>query len=105
MEEYSLDIAAHIWYYNYGRDTQSCVRKLTFIVFRRIYRQSGRRKELYMSWFAEEWKNFTNIQAIPATGVNEAAAEKSEVKKIMIDGTVYIEAKDMRYNLNGQKVK
>ncbi len=54
---------------------------------------------------AEEWKNFTNIQAIPATGVNEAAAEKSEVKKIMIDGTVYIEAKDMRYNLNGQKVK
>ena len=54
---------------------------------------------------ADEWKKFTNIQAIPATGVKETAAEKSEVKKIMIDGTVYIEAKDMRYNLNGQKVK
>ena len=54
---------------------------------------------------AKEWKKFTNIQAIPATGVNEAAAEKREVKKIMIDGAVYIEAEGVRYNLNGQKVK
>ena len=54
---------------------------------------------------ADEWKRFTNIQAIPNVGVKEATAEKREVKKIMIDGAVYIEAEGVRYNLNGQKVK
>jgi hypothetical protein len=54
---------------------------------------------------ATEWKKFTNIQAIPNVGVKEATAEKREVKKIMIDGAVYIEAEGVRYNLNGQKVK
>ena len=53
----------------------------------------------------DEWKKFTNIQAIPNVGVKEATAEKSEVKKIMIDSAVYIEAEGVRYNLNGQKVK
>ena len=54
---------------------------------------------------AKEWKKFTNIQAIPATGVNKATAEKRKMKKIMIDGAVYIEAEGVRYNLNEQKVK
>ena len=54
---------------------------------------------------ANEWKKFTNIESIPSTGVNEATAEKSEMKKIMIGGTVYIEKDSIRYNLNGQKVK
>jgi hypothetical protein len=55
---------------------------------------------------AEEWKNFTNIQAIPATGVNEAAAEKSEVKKIIDrNGIIYIEKDGTRYFLNGGKAE
>ena len=55
---------------------------------------------------ADEWKNFTNIQAIPATGVNEAAAEKSEVKKIIDrNGIIYIEKDGTRYFLNGGKVE
>ena len=55
---------------------------------------------------ADEWKNFTNIQAIPATGVNEAAAEKSEVKKIIDrNGIIYIEKDGTRYFLNGSKVE
>ena len=55
---------------------------------------------------ATEWKKFTNIQAIPATGVNEAAAEKREVKKIIDrNGIIYIEKDGTRYFLNGQKVK
>ena len=55
---------------------------------------------------ADEWKKFTNIQAIPATGVNEAAAKKSEVKKIIDrNGIIYIEKDGMRYFLNGGKVE
>ena len=55
---------------------------------------------------ADEWKNFTNIQAIPATGVNEAAAEKSEVKKIIDrNGIIYIEKDGTRYFLNGGKAE
>ena len=55
---------------------------------------------------ATEWKKFTNIQAIPATGVNEATAEKSEVKKIIDrNGIIYIEKDGMRYFLNGSKVE
>jgi len=55
---------------------------------------------------ADEWKKFTNIQAIPATGVNEAAAEKSEVKKIIDrNGIIYIEKDGTRYFLNGGKVE
>ena len=55
---------------------------------------------------ADEWKKFTNIQAIPATSVNEATAEKSEVKKIIDrNGIIYIEKDGTRYFLNGQKVK
>ena len=52
------------------------------------------------------WKKFTNIQVIPATGVNEATAEKSEVKKIIDrNGIIYIEKDGMRYFLNGSKVE
>ena len=55
---------------------------------------------------ADEWKNFTNIQAIPATGVNEATAEKSEVKKIIDrNGIIYIEKDGTRYFLNGGKAE
>ena len=55
---------------------------------------------------ADEWKKFTNIQAIPATGVKEAAAEKSEVKKIIDrNGIIYIENGGTRYFLNGGKVE
>ena len=59
---------------------------------------------------ADEWKKFTNIQAIPATGVNEATVEntveKSEVKKIIDrNGIIYIEKDGTRYFLNGGKVK
>ena len=55
---------------------------------------------------ADEWKNFTNIKAIPATGVNEAAVEKSEVKKIIDrNGIIYIEKDGTRYFLNGGKVE
>ncbi|MBR6077894.1 MAG: leucine-rich repeat domain-containing protein [Paludibacteraceae bacterium] len=55
---------------------------------------------------AKEWKRFTNIQAIPATGVNEATAEKSEVKKIIDrNGIIYIEKDGTRYFLNGGKVE
>ncbi len=55
---------------------------------------------------ADEWRKFTNIQAIPATGVNEAAAEKSEVKKIIDrNGIIYIEKDGTRYFLNGGKVE
>ena len=55
---------------------------------------------------ADEWKRFTNIQAIPATGVNEAAAEKSEVKKIIDrNGIIYIEKDGTRYFLNGGKAE
>ncbi len=55
---------------------------------------------------ADEWKNFTNIQAILATGVNEAAAEKSEVKKIIDrNGIIYIEKDGTRYFLNGGKAE
>ena len=55
---------------------------------------------------ADEWKNFTNIKAIPATGVNEATAEKSEVKKIIDrNGIIYIEKDGTRYFLNGGKVE
>ncbi len=55
---------------------------------------------------ATEWKKFTNIQAIPATGVNEAAAEKSEVKKIIDrNGIIYIEKDGTRYFLNGGKAE
>jgi hypothetical protein len=55
---------------------------------------------------ADEWKKFTNIQAIPATGVNEATAEKSEVKKIIDrNGIIYIEKDGTRYFLNGGKVE
>ncbi|MBO7203175.1 MAG: leucine-rich repeat domain-containing protein, partial [Paludibacteraceae bacterium] len=55
---------------------------------------------------AEDWENFTNIQAIPATGVNEATVEntveKSEVKKIIDrNGIIYIEKDGTRYFLNG----
>ena len=58
----------------------------------------------------DEWKKFTNIQAIPATGVNEATVEntveKSEVKKIIDrNGIIYIEKDGTRYFLNGVKVK
>jgi len=54
----------------------------------------------------DEWKKFTNIQAIPATGVNEAAAEKSEVKKIIDrNGIIYIEKDGTRYFLNGGKAE
>ena len=55
---------------------------------------------------ADEWKKFTNIKAIPATGVNEATAEKSEVKKIIDrNGIIYIEKDGTRYFLNGGKVE
>ena len=55
---------------------------------------------------ADEWKKFTNIQAIPATGVNEAAAEKSEVKKVIDrNGIIYIEKDGTRYFLNGGKAE
>ena len=55
---------------------------------------------------ASIWKNFTNIQAIPATGVNEAAAEKSEVKKVIDrNGIIYIEKDGTRYFLNGGKAE
>lgn len=59
---------------------------------------------------AYEWKKFTNIQTIPATGVNEATVEntveKSEVKKIIDrNGIIYIEKDGTRYFLNGSKVK
>ena len=55
---------------------------------------------------AKEWKRFTNIQAIPATGVNEATAEKNEVKKIIDrNGIIYIEKDGARYFLNGGKVE
>ena len=55
---------------------------------------------------ADVWKDFTSIQTIPATGVNEAAAEKSEVKKIIDrNGIIYIEKDGMRYFLNGSKVE
>ena len=55
---------------------------------------------------ADEWKKFTNIQAIPATGVNEATAEYSEVKKIIDrNGILYIEKDGTRYFLNGGKVE
>ena len=53
-----------------------------------------------------EWKYFKNIQAIPATGVNEATAEKREVKKIIDrNGIIYIEKDGTRYFLNGDKVE
>ena len=54
-----------------------------------------------------EWQNFYYyIQAIPATGVNEATAEKSEVKKIIDrNGIIYIEKDGTRYFLNGGKVE
>jgi len=55
---------------------------------------------------APEWCKFTNIQAIPATGVNEATAEKSEVKKIIDrNGIIYIEKDGTRYFLNGGKAE
>ena len=55
---------------------------------------------------ADEWKKFTNIQAIPATGVNKAAAEKNEVKKIIDrNGIIYIEKDGTRYFLNGGKAE
>ena len=55
---------------------------------------------------ADEWRKFKNIQAIPATGVNEAAAEKSEVKKIIDrNGIIYIEKDGTRYFLNGGKAE
>jgi hypothetical protein len=55
---------------------------------------------------ADVWKKFTNIQAIPATGVKEAAAEKSEVKKIIDrNGIIYIEKDGTRYFLNGGKAE
>ncbi|MBE6322353.1 MAG: hypothetical protein E7073_04980 [Bacteroidales bacterium] len=61
---------------------------------------------LFVVQTADEWKKFTNIQAIPATGVNEAAAEKSEVKKIIDrNGIIYIENGGTRYFLNGGKVE
>ena len=55
---------------------------------------------------ADVWKDFTNIKAIPATGVNEATAEKSEVKKIIDrNGIIYIEKDGTRYFLNGGKAE
>ena len=55
---------------------------------------------------ADEWKKFTNIQAIPATGVKEATAEKSAMKKIIDrNGIIYIEKDGTRYFLNGDKVE
>ncbi|MCR5298929.1 MAG: hypothetical protein K6D57_06500 [Paludibacteraceae bacterium] len=55
---------------------------------------------------ADEWKRFTNIQAIPATGVKETTAEKREVKKIIDrNGIIYIEKDGTRYFLNGDKVE
>ena len=55
---------------------------------------------------ADEWKKFTNIQAIPVTGVKEATAEKREVKKIIDrNGIIYIEKDGARYFLNGDKVE
>ena len=55
---------------------------------------------------AYEWKRFTNIQAIPATGVKEAAAEKNAMKKIIDrNGIIYIEKDGTRYFLNGGKVE
>ena len=55
---------------------------------------------------ATVWEEFTNIQVIPATGVNEATAEKSEVKKIIDrNGIIYIEKDGTRYFLNGGKVE
>jgi hypothetical protein len=55
---------------------------------------------------AKEWKKFTNIQAIPVTGVKEATAEKREVKKIIDrNGIIYIEKDGTRYFLNGDKVE
>jgi len=55
---------------------------------------------------ADEWKRFTNIQAIPNVGVKEATAEKSEVKKIIDrNGIIYIEKDGTRYFLNGGKVE
>ena len=54
-----------------------------------------------------EWQKFYYyIQAIPATGVNESAAEKSEVKKIIDrNGIIYIEKDGTRYFLNGGKAE
>ncbi|MCM8872882.1 MAG: leucine-rich repeat domain-containing protein [Paludibacteraceae bacterium] len=55
---------------------------------------------------ADEWKRFTNIQAIPNVGVKEATAEKSEVKKIIDrNGIIYIEKDGTRYFLNGGKAE
>ena len=55
---------------------------------------------------ADEWKKFTNIQAIPNVGVKEATAEKSEVKKVIDrNGIIYIEKDGTRYFLNGGKVE
>ena len=55
---------------------------------------------------ADEWKKFTNIQAIPNVGVKEATAEKSEVKKVIDrNGIIYIEKDGTRYFLNGGKAE
>ena len=55
---------------------------------------------------ADEWKKFTNIQTIPATGVKEATAEKNAMKKIIDrNGIIYIEKDGTRYFLNGGKVE
>ena len=55
---------------------------------------------------ADEWKKFTNIQVIPATGVNEAAADKSAVKTIIDrNGIIYIEKDGTRHFLNGGKAE
>ena len=55
---------------------------------------------------ADEWKKFTNIQAIPNVGVKEATAEKSEVKKVIDrNGIIYIEKDGTRYFLNEGKAE
>ena len=54
---------------------------------------------------ADVWANFTNILPIPTTGFNEATCEKNEVRKMLIDGTVYVEKDGVRYNLNAQKIR
>ena len=56
---------------------------------------------------ADVWANFTNILPIPipTTGFNEVTCEKNEVRKMLIDGTVYVEKDGVRYNLNAQKIR
>ena len=86
-------------YYSYNSSTSSIVSNYNIP----LYVPAGS-IDAYKA--ADEWKKFTNIQAIPATGVKETTAEKKEVKKIIDrNGIIYIEKDGTRYFLNGDKVE